>query len=284
MDRERVLVDRLWMMQPSHCGADLPQVISLAVVGGISISCADVETATEALIRGAISGHVHLVSAHGVVESQKNHDLRSVLNSGTALPDGTPLTWVAAATRQTTKFQRCYGPDLMRSVLDWGRRSSKSHFLVGGTDDTLPELVSAITSRWPGANVAGAMPLPFRPLTPTEFEHLTSHIGDAQPDFIWVGISTPKQDFLAAQITEATGRTCLAVGAAFDFIRGSQQGAPPALQRAGLEWLYRLSREPRRLWQRYSRVVPIFLMIGARQIVRARLKGSPSRGRPQSGQ
>lgn len=281
MDRERVLVDHIRMTKQSHCGDDLPHVIPLAVVGEISISCADVETATEAVIRGTISGHVHLVSAHGVVESRKNHDLRSVLNSGTALPDGTPLTWVAAATRQTAKFQRCYGPDLMRSVLDSGRRSSKSHFLVGGTDDTLPELVSAITGRWPGAKVVGAVPLPFRPLTPTEFEHLTSHISDAQPDFIWVGISTPKQDFLAAQITKVTGRTCLAVGAAFDFIRGSQQGAPPGIQRAGLEWLYRLSREPRRLWQRYSRVVPIFLMIGFRQILRARVRRWPLRGEPR---
>jgi N-acetylglucosaminyldiphosphoundecaprenol N-acetyl-beta-D-mannosaminyltransferase len=139
-------------------------------------------------------------------------------------------------------------------------------FLYGGTEQTLRRLRLRMSQRFPSLVIAGAYAPPFRPLTAQEDEEVVRLIREADPDIIFVGISTPKQDFWMRNHQDKLRNTIMVgVGAAFNFHAGEVRQAPPWVQNAGLEWLFRLAMEPRRLWKRYLFVTPIFLPLWALQ-------------------
>jgi N-acetylglucosaminyldiphosphoundecaprenol N-acetyl-beta-D-mannosaminyltransferase len=158
--------------------------------------------------------------------------------------------------------ERVYGPDLLLALCRHSIRTGYRHFFYGGRPGVPERLVANLRRRFPGLRVAGTYAPPFRPLTPEEDERVVQIVNDANPDIVWVGLSTPKQErWMAAHVGRARAPVLIGVGAAFDFHAGVKKQAPPWMRRSGLEWSFRLLMEPRRLWSRYLVNGPLFLSL-----------------------
>jgi len=143
------------------------------------------------------------------------------------------------------------GPSLFGNVIDLGRDLSITHFLLGATDETLEKLTFELKMRYPGIQIVGQLSPPFRDVTPTEIAAQDKIISDSNAQIVWVGLGTPKQDFEVLRLANSLPVVAIAVGAAFDFVAGTKNEAPQWMTKIGLEWLFRLVSEPRRLWRRY---------------------------------
>ena len=185
---------------------------------------------------------------------------RAVNGAGLVTPDGMPIVWLTRAACHP-HVSRVYGPDLM---LDFCARSvgpGYRHYFYGGAEGVPEQLAAALTIRFPGLQVAGGYSPPFRPLRPEEDAEVADRINAACPDVVWVGLGSPKQDLWMATHRERLEAPLLVgVGAAFDFYTGRVRQAPRWVMRIGLEWLFRLCQEPRRLWRRYLLGNPRFVV------------------------
>lgn len=240
---------------------------------GVGISVLDQDRAREFLFEAARNkrrGYVTVTGVHGVMEAQRDPELMRIFNGAMlATPDGVPMVWMGRLQKQPT-IRRVYGPDLMLNICDNGRAENFSHFLFGGVEGVADELAGELQARFPGIRIAGTYTPPFRRLNGDELRALQQTVRETRPDFFWVGLSTPKQDRFMAEhlplLPEAT--VMLGVGAAFDFLTGRVKQAPEWMQRNGLEWFYRWTREPRRLTGRYLTNNPRFVLAAARQLLR----------------
>ena len=216
-----------------------------------------------------IPNYVCVTGAHGVIESKKDPKLRSIHeHAGLVTPDGMPIVWMCRALgfRRT---QRVYGPDLMDGLCSVSCQKGYRHFFYGGGEGVAEILKKKLIAKYEGLKVVGTHTPPFRPLSVEEDDAIVADINAAQPDIVWVGISTPKQQFwMSEHFGQINAPVLIGVGAAFDFHAGLKKQAPVWMQRGGLEWLYRLFTEPRRLWRRYLSVVPSFVILAAGQLVR----------------
>lgn len=203
------------------------------------------------LARGGESEHVHLANAYTIALADRDNGYRRLINEGVAFADGKPITWFSRLARQKPRIQQVRGPQLFLDVLDLGRSVGVRHFLLGSTDELLEQLRARLADRFEGLEIVGSYSPPFRPLTAEEIAYQDSLVLRSNPDIIWVGLGTPKQDIEASRVALSTARPAVAVGAAFDFTAGAIPVAPVWMQRAGLEWLFRLASEPKRLWRRY---------------------------------
>jgi N-acetylglucosaminyldiphosphoundecaprenol N-acetyl-beta-D-mannosaminyltransferase len=205
--------------------------------------------------------YVCVTGVHGVMESQRDPELRAIHNgSGLTTPDGMPMVW-AGRRAGASWMQRVYGPDLMLAVLGRAVERGWSSYFYGGREGIPERLAEQLGARFPGLRVAGGWSPPFRALTEEEDAELVERINAASPDLVWIGLSTPKQErWMAAHVARLTAPVLLGVGAAFDIHAGTLRQAPPWMQRRGLEWAYRLYREPRRLWRRYLSNNPRFVL------------------------
>ena len=194
------------------------------------------------------SGHVCLCTVNGVGEARRDPQLRRIFNeSWLTTPDGMPIVWMGPPG-----VERVYGPDLMLAVCDSGRARGLRHFFYGGGPGVAAELAARLSARFPGLAVAGLFTPPFRELSEEERTLLSSEFSRAKPDITWVGLGTPKQErFMAGPAAGLGAGLLIGVGAAFDFHSGRVRQAPRWVQRIGLEWLFRLCMEPRRLGPRY---------------------------------
>lgn len=249
-----------------------PTTFSRVNVLGVGISAINLELALAAIEQALVEkrkGYICVTGVHGVMEAQKDEELRRIFNrSFLTTPDGMPMVW-AGRLAGLPQISRVYGPDLMLLVCEHSREKGHSHFLLGGKAGVAPELKRRLEERFPGLKIVGTYTPPFRPLTPAEEEDLIHRIGEVKPDIIWVGISTPKQERFMAKYGDRLAATLLVgVGAAFDFHTGRLRQAPPWIQRSGFEWLFRLGCEPRRLWRRYLLNNPLFLLKSFSQITR----------------
>jgi len=210
--------------------------------------------------------YICVASVHGVIEARKHSGLREILNQADVVtPDGMPLVW-ALRSFGATDQQRVYGPNLMLELCARAETAGHRVFLYGGRPETLDRLCANLRQRFPNLNIAGQFSPPFRPLTEAEDDEVCRMITTAQPDLLFVGISTPKQELWMAEHKERfPGVVLIGVGAAFDFHAGRVRQAPPWMQARGLEWLYRLCQEPTRLWKRYILVTPRFLPLWGMQ-------------------
>jgi N-acetylglucosaminyldiphosphoundecaprenol N-acetyl-beta-D-mannosaminyltransferase len=236
---------------------------------GVGVSAINIETAMDTLDRWIANRERHYVcvtGVHGVMESRRNPAIRAIHNhAGMVTPDGMPLVWLLwlAGYRNA---DRVYGPDLMLAAMERSAKRGYRHFLYGAMDATLARIEANIGARYPGARIVGWHAPPFAPLTPEEDEAVIAKINASGADIIWVGLSTPKQEvWMAEHRARLNTPVLIGVGAAFDFHAGMVRQAPYLIQRSGLEWGFRLLMEPRRLWSRYFRNNPVFMLDIARQ-------------------
>jgi N-acetylglucosaminyldiphosphoundecaprenol N-acetyl-beta-D-mannosaminyltransferase len=236
---------------------------------GVHVSAIDMDQAVDEIARWVEEGERHYVcvtGVHGVMESQRDPALARIHNaSGLTTPDGMPMVW-AGRRAGARHMSRVYGPDLMLALCELAAERGWSSFFYGGREGVPELLAERLVDRFPGLKVAGTYSPPFRPLTPAEDAELIKRIDEARPDLLWVGLSTPKQErWMADHIDRLEVRALLGVGAAFDMHAGLLPQAAPWMQRRGLEWAYRLAKEPRRLWRRYLGNNPRFLAAIARR-------------------
>ena len=214
----------------------------------------------------ATARYVCVTSVHGIILAHDHPDLAVIFNQADiATPDGMPVVW-ALRGFGCPRQQRVYGPTLMLEICKKAEASGHRIFLYGGREETLPLAIGALRHRFPRLQIAGAYAPPFRPLTEAEDRDVQSRIRESDADMVFTGISTPKQEKWMYEHRHAfPGLTLIGVGAAFDFLAGCTRQAPRWMQQNGLEWLFRLSVEPARLWKRYLLVTPRFLPLWALQ-------------------
>ena len=222
---------------------------------GVGISALNMETAlsnTESLLDRGEQGYVCVTGVHGIMEAQADKPFADILNhSFLTTPDGMPTVWLGRL-QGFKLMRRVYGPDYMLGLCDRSVAKGYRHFLYGGKPGVAEELRAALTQRFPGLKIVGTYTPPFRPLNPAEEEGLRNQLETSQADVFWCGLSTPKQErFMAAYSGRLPVRLMVGVGAAFDLLSGNLDEAPDWMKSAGLQWLYRLIKEPRRLWRRY---------------------------------
>lgn len=224
------------------------------------------------MIDAGARGYVTAAAVNLVMSAQEQpRTLEAVLDATLAVPDGMPLVWALRALghRHAT---RVYGPDLMLRFCAHAAAKGVPMYLYGGRDEAALELLhTSLRERFPGLPIAGGFSPPFRALTPAEELQVIADIEASGAQVVWVGIGQPKQErWMHDMRPRLKAPLLVGVGAAFDFHAGLVAQAPGWMQRNGLEWIYRLAREPRRLWRRYARYNPRFVAAFARQYARER--------------
>jgi N-acetylglucosaminyldiphosphoundecaprenol N-acetyl-beta-D-mannosaminyltransferase len=199
--------------------------------------------------------YVAVTGMHGIAESRHDDALRSALDSADlVVPDGMPLVWLGRWHGHALK-RRVYGPELMETFCG-ETGDAYRHFFYGGGDGTADRLAGSLRERY-GIVVAGTYTPPFRPLNEEEQHDLESRIERTSPDILWVGLSTPKQEkWMYQNRSTLSVPVMLGVGAAFDINSGTTSQAPAWMRENGLEWFFRLTTEPKRLWRRYLISIP----------------------------
>lgn len=240
---------------------------------GVRVDATSYADATGRIIDWAGSGesrYVCLGTANSIVESRDSAEYRAAMaQADLVTPDGMPLVWmlrwlgVRAATR-------VYGPDLTPIVLEAAEAGGIAVGFYGGSEAVLRRLIKIVKQRFPELKIAFAEAPPFRPLTPEEDRQTAAAINASGARILFVGLGSPKQDHWMHAHRGQVQAVMLGVGAAFDFLAGTKPQAPRWMRRSGLEWLFRLSTEPRRLWRRYLRQNPRFAALALAQILRAR--------------
>ena len=203
---------------------------------------------------------------HGMMEARRDPAYRAMMNAADLIvPDGMPLVWLGRVRGMALR-RRVYGPELMLSLCE--RTSGYRHFFFGGAPGVSDQLASALKNKIPGLQVAGTYSPPFRPLTELEDEEVVAELNRASPDVVWVGLGTPKQErWMYEHRDRLNAAVLLGVGAAFDFHSGTKKQAPGWMRERGLEWLFRLLQEPRRLGRRYLVYGPKFAFLVAMELL-----------------
>ncbi len=233
---------------------------------GVGVSALNMQTAlkqTEALLDrdGPVRGgevvrggaaYVCVTGVHGIMEAQSDKEFQQILNrSFLTTPDGMPTVWLGRL-HGFKHMSRVYGPDYMLGLCERSVARGYRHFLYGGKEGVAEQLRAELIRRFPGLKIVGTYTPPFRPLNTDEEEELRKQLETSQADVLWCGLSTPKQErFMAAYQHRLPVKLMVGVGAAFDLLSGNLSEAPDWMKKAGLQWLYRLIKEPKRLWRRY---------------------------------
>lgn len=282
-------VSREPLMSPA--GADVPSRSALSFnatnasgvaatrILGVPVSLTGLTLAVEKIVQWCLSGTAHFVcvrDVHGIMRAQTDPALFTLHeDAGLVTPDGMPLVWLARR-RGFSSVNRACGADLVREVCRVSVQHGLRHYFYGGKPGVAERMAQALTERFPGLQVVGMSTPPFRPMTPEEDEAATAQIVAAKPHIVWVGLSTPTQEFwMRDHVKRIPGATLMGVGAAFDFYAGDVARAPEWMQKSGLEWLHRLLSEPKRLWRRYLVLAPRFVwLVGREEMRRMRRKVS----------
>jgi len=216
-----------------------------------AIQIPDVIAQMESWIAGHTRCHcIAVTGMHGVTEAQHDAAFKRILNSADlVVPDGMPLIWLGRHHGHRLR-RRVYGPELMQTFcLSTGPKHR--HFFYGGIPGVAAQVAEVLKRKY-DTNIVGSYSPPFRPLTNEEDEEIVTFINAAEPDILWIGLSTPKQErWMYEHRQRLRVPVVVGVGAAFDFNVGRMPQAPSWMQEHGLEWFYRLLHEPRRLWRRY---------------------------------
>lgn len=229
---------------------------------GVNIDAVDYEAAAERTIAAAVSGRSMAASAlavHGVMTGVLNATHRYRLNHlDLVVPDGQPVRWALNWLYRARLPDRVYGPTLMLRLCERAARQGLPIYLYGSRPSVLEALCANLRARFPALVIAGAQPSRFRQMTVEEKQSLVDAIRSSGAMLAFVGLGCPRQEVWVYEYRDRLALPLIAVGAAFDFHAGALPQAPARLQRLGLEWLYRLMREPRRLWKRYM-LNPLYL-------------------------
>lgn len=238
---------------------------------GVPIAATDLAKAVAISLTWAREGtprYITVTGVHGVIESQDHPDVMAAHRAaGMCIPDGRPMVWAGRLARHA-EIEQVRGCDFLPAVMEATAANGMRHFLYGGQEGVADELAARLVARFPGLQIVGTYCPPFRPLTPNEEDELAARLNVLRPDFLWVGLSTPKQErWMAAHCGKLAATVMIGVGAAFDFHTDRVAVAPRWLMPLGLEWLHRLWMEPRRLWRRYLFNNPRFIMLYMKQLL-----------------
>jgi exopolysaccharide biosynthesis WecB/TagA/CpsF family protein len=230
---------------------------------GVSVDVIDYESAVEQIIEAAKTSRPFAVTAlavHGVMTGAMDPEQRFRLNQfDLTVPDGQPVRWALNLLHSADLSDRVYGPTLMLKLCERCAKEGLPIYLYGSNAEVLTKLREGLQSRFPALKIAGSQPSRFRRVTGAEKREIVQQIRDSGARLVFAGLGCPRQEVWAYEYREALSLPVIAVGAAFDFHAGTVPQAPATLQRAGLEWAYRLSREPTRLWRRYAVLNPLYI-------------------------
>jgi N-acetylglucosaminyldiphosphoundecaprenol N-acetyl-beta-D-mannosaminyltransferase len=246
-----------------------------AEVLGVPLALADYERTMDwidSVVAARDRATLSAAAVHLVMVAQEDERTRdAVTDVSLVVPDGQPLVWALKALGHE-EATRVYGPDLMAKYCERSAQTGTRMYLYGGRNQgALVELALRLRHRFPGLKIVGGYSPPFRELTAEERDWVVDDVNRSRADVVWVGTGQPKQEIWMREMRPLLEAPMLVgVGAAFDFHAGLVPQAPPWMQNVGLEWVYRLSKEPRRLWRRYARYNPRFVVGFARQYTRAR--------------
>ena len=217
------------------------------------------------------SRYVCICNVHSVVTASQDAEFGRVVNAADmATPDGAPVAWMLRRMEHVDQ-QRINGPDLMWRYCEQAQSRDESMFFYGSTEETLAMLKIKLLTAFPNLKIAGAISPPFRTLTPDEDQAIVAQINASGAGVVWVSLGCPKQELWMAAHRGRINAVMLGVGAAFDYHAGTIKRAPKWMQDSGLEWLHRLTSEPRRLWKRYLVTNTLFVMGAAKQLIKTRL-------------
>jgi N-acetylglucosaminyldiphosphoundecaprenol N-acetyl-beta-D-mannosaminyltransferase len=243
------------------------------VVLGTRIDRSSYHESTGAAIRWAAqseSRYLCFVTVYNVMKARSQRTLQSAMNNADIVsPDGVPLVW-ALRLLGVQNATRVYGPDLTQALLDQAYRNHVPVGFLGSTPRVLSKLLATVRLKWPELQISYACAPPFRPLTSVEDESQVQEINSSGARLLFVGLGCPKQELWMAAHKGKVNAVMLGVGAAFDFLSGEKPQAPRWMMAGGLEWLFRLVTEPRRLWKRYLKYNPLFIILFAIQLLSAR--------------
>lgn len=233
---------------------------------GINLDCLSYEEMYELYDewlsdKEARSRSVALVNVNCCVSATFDEELRKIYNSADIVGiDSMPfLKWARAFYKKDS--DRFYAPDLMLEVASKAKEKGYTFFLYGGMPDAPDKMEAFLQSKFDGIKVVGKYSPPFRPLTPEEDAEVCRMINEAKPDFVWVGLGSPKQDaWIYEHREKIRGTIMIASGATFDFFSGRIKQAPKFIRDSGFEWLYRLTQDFRRLWKRYTVYNVVFIV------------------------
>jgi exopolysaccharide biosynthesis WecB/TagA/CpsF family protein len=230
---------------------------------GVLVSAVDYDSVVERTLAAARERRPFAVTAaasHVVMTGVHDAEHRHRLNTlDVVAPDGQPVRWALNLLHRTALEERVYGPTLMLRLCEAAAREGLPVYLYGSNPPVLPPLRERLLARFPALRIAGMQPGRFRRLSAAERDALVQEIAGSGAALVFVGLGCPRQEVFLYENRERLGVPLVAVGAAFDFHAGLVPQAPAAMQRRGLEWLFRLAHEPRRLWRRYLRFGPEYL-------------------------
>lgn len=239
---------------------------------GVWINAVDYEAALSKIITSAKNQKKLAVSAlavHGVMTGVLDEIHRYRLNQfDLVVPDGQPVRWALNLLYQTQLPDRVCGPALMLQVCERAAKEGLPIYLYGSRDAVLEPLAKNLRDRFPNLIIAGAQPSKFRQVSAEEKQEIIREIRDSGAAITFVGLGCPRQEVWVYEYSEELSMPVMAVGAAFDFHAGNLSLAPKILQRSGLEWLYRLIQEPRRLWKRYVFLNPLYIILFTLQFLK----------------
>jgi exopolysaccharide biosynthesis WecB/TagA/CpsF family protein len=240
-------------------------------VAGIMVSAATYASATVAVLAAARASRSLVLSAapvHVVTLGASDEAYGAKLNQfDLVVPDGQPIRWALRLLHGIRLPDRVYGPTLMLRVCEEAAKTGQGIYLYGSRPEILDRLQRNLVQRFPGLKVSGVKSPPFRPSTPEEDAADVQDILDSGARILFVGLGCPLQDNWAAAHRDRLALPMLCVGAAFDFHAGTLRQAPSWMQGSGLEWVFRLAMEPRRLWKRYARYNSLFVGLVMRQLI-----------------
>ena len=222
---------------------------------GVQVSITNYDEMVDCILRAAKAGERAVVSLHAVhalITSSDDPDLCRKVNTFQAVcPDGQPVRWALNWFYDARLTDRVYGPELTLRVCEAAAEQQVPIYLYGSTPEVLEQLQCNLRAKYPTIQIAGAESPPFRQLTAEESDEMVARVEASGARIFLIGLGCPKQDHFAFEYHDRLNCVQMAVGAAFDFHAGTKETAPAWMQRRGLEWLFRLCEEPRRLWKRY---------------------------------
>lgn len=241
---------------------------------GVLVDAVDYDAAVSRVVQRARAGLPMAVSAlavHGVMECVADGEMRHRVNSlDLVTPDGQPVRWALDLLHRTALPDRCYGPTFMLRLCEAAAREGLPVYLYGSTDEVVRRLEDNLRARFPGLPVAGRTPSAFAQVGPERLDEIATRIRGSGARLVFVGLGCPRQEVFAYEMRERLGVPLIAVGAAFEYHAGIRREPPAWVQRAGLQWLWRLAEDPRRLWRRYARTNPRFVGLVALQALSLR--------------
>lgn len=236
---------------------------------GVKIDAVDYTASVNRIVVAAKANQplgVTALAVHGVMTGVLNRPHRYRLNQlDLVVPDGQPVRWALNLLHSTQLSDRVYGPSLMLKTCEQAAKSGIPIFLFGSDEATLQSLKKNLTVRFPHLEISGVRPSLFRKLSVPEKQTLIEEIRNSGAKICFVGLGCPRQEIFTYEVCNSLRMPTIAVGAAYAFHAGRLSQAPEWMQKKGLEWLYRFTKEPLRLWKRYAVLNPLYLVLLAAQ-------------------